>query len=64
MFKTACLNQLVFSSSGQLVEDSISRQLVQENHDCLMECHSALLTVSDHLLIFELAVWFYIDSFQ
>ena len=46
----------VFFDSTQFSATDLELKHVQEDHDRLMERHSALLTVSEHLLIFEQAV--------
>jgi hypothetical protein len=48
----------IFFDSTQFSATDLELKHVQEDHDRLMERHSALLTVSEHLLIFEQAVWF------
>ena len=48
----------IFFDSTQFSTTDLELKHVQEDHDRLMERHSALLTVSEHLLIFEQAVWF------
>ena len=46
----------IFFDSTQFSATDLELKHVQEDHDRLMERHSALLTVSEHLLIFEQAV--------
>ena len=45
----------IFFDSTQFSTTDLELKHVQEDHDRLMERHSALLTVSEHLLIFEQA---------